>query len=205
MRDRLLSLIESGQSFYQRGWMLGTAGNLSVRVSDKTFLITASGRPKGHLNETDFLELPINGPLPKKINHQKPSAESIIHQTLYQLDPNIGSICHVHSLASNLVTRIHMDEQITLPAIEMIKGIGHWDEKPNVQIMVTQNHHDVGEIALELSRRIGQFKDTPGFLIRDHGITAWGKNTQEARNRCEIFCFLFDWMVQRHQLNLSSR
>jgi methylthioribulose-1-phosphate dehydratase len=41
--------------FYQLGWMLGTAGNLSAKVDDHSFWITASGKSKGKLTEEDFV------------------------------------------------------------------------------------------------------------------------------------------------------
>ena len=43
--------------FYSRGWMAGTAGNLSAICKDEPdcFWITSSGLPKGQLGENDFI------------------------------------------------------------------------------------------------------------------------------------------------------
>jgi len=40
------ALVEIARDFHARGWMAGTAGNLSAREDDEHFWITASGRPK---------------------------------------------------------------------------------------------------------------------------------------------------------------
>jgi len=52
------ALVEIARDFHARGWMAGTAGNLSARADDGHFWITASGKPKGRLEENDFLPSP---------------------------------------------------------------------------------------------------------------------------------------------------
>ncbi|MFM6520946.1 MAG: class II aldolase/adducin family protein, partial [Microcystis panniformis] len=37
MSDPRLSLVAAARRFYQLGWMLGTAGNLSAKVDDHSF------------------------------------------------------------------------------------------------------------------------------------------------------------------------
>ena len=203
MSELRTELIKAATSFYNRGWMLGTAGNLSARISPTEFWVTASGRPKGELSQDDFLVIDIQDPLPKITGPNKSSAETIIHQLLYRHDPSIGAVYHVHTPAANLMTRLHSSDAIRLPAIEMIKGLGFWEPNPLVDVMVTPNYPVVADIADEMIRRLPDFPNVPGFLIQDHGITAWGATPQEAQNRCEIWCYLFDWMVQAHQLGIQ--
>ena len=45
--DLRSDLIAAAKHFYDRGWMVGTAGNLSARLPDGSFWITASGARKG--------------------------------------------------------------------------------------------------------------------------------------------------------------
>ncbi|HLO50395.1 MAG TPA: class II aldolase/adducin family protein, partial [Kamptonema sp.] len=52
-------LIAAATHFYNRGWMVGTAGNLSARLADGSFWITASGRAKGQLTDQDFIRIDI--------------------------------------------------------------------------------------------------------------------------------------------------
>lgn len=81
--DPRLELITTARHFYQQGWMLGTAGNLSVRFPDGSFWITASGKSKGELLPTDFIGIYPDGRVEKSSPELKPSAETAIHQVVY--------------------------------------------------------------------------------------------------------------------------
>ena len=74
------------RQFYRRGWMEGTAGNLSIKEGH-TLYITASGRPKGALSSKDVLTLPMKGDIPSPIGPRRPSAETSIHKAIYSLIP----------------------------------------------------------------------------------------------------------------------
>jgi len=54
-------LADAARLFYERGWMMGTAGNLSLRLADGTFWITASSQQKGRLQQADFLRVAPGG------------------------------------------------------------------------------------------------------------------------------------------------
>ena len=49
----------AGYEFYRRGWVMGTSGNFSAKISDDPLrlCITASGNDRGALDETHFLEI----------------------------------------------------------------------------------------------------------------------------------------------------
>src|SRR6185437_11906387 len=53
----LHTLVDSGRQFYDRRWMWGTAGNLSLRLGSHPLeiAITPSGLNKGHLKKQDLL------------------------------------------------------------------------------------------------------------------------------------------------------
>ena len=59
------TLVRTAREFYEKGWMLGTSGNLSIRVSESPlqFLITASGLDKGSLQASDILLMGENSQL----------------------------------------------------------------------------------------------------------------------------------------------
>ncbi len=56
-------LAEIGRRFDQRGWMLGTSGNLSgvVEREPLRLAITPSGTPKGELSADQILEIDVTG------------------------------------------------------------------------------------------------------------------------------------------------
>lgn len=199
-------LCEAARVFYQRGWMVGTAGNLSARLPDGSFWITASGRPKGNLQSDDFLRLAPDGSvLERPRDGLKPSAESSIHLALYQLFPQSQACYHVHGVEANLVTHFTSGESLPLPPLEMIKGFNIWEENPRVEMLVLPNHADVARIAAEAQARFSEKPPrVPGFLIRDHGLTVWAPGQQEALNFVELFDYIFRYMVAARGLFAAS-
>jgi methylthioribulose-1-phosphate dehydratase len=100
-------LAATARDLYRRGWMAGTAGNLSLRLADGSFWITASGKPKGALGVEDFLRVAAGGAVLARGNPgDLPSAETCIHQAVYSLFPEAAACYHVHTVASNLVPRL---------------------------------------------------------------------------------------------------
>ncbi len=193
-------------SFYQRGWMWGTAGNLSARSPDGGFWITASGCSKGELTPEHFVRMSLAGEVLERPTVQaKPSAETSIHQAVYGHFPDARACYHVHSVPANLVSRLSVASQIQLPAIEMIKGMGIWEAKPQVFLDIFANHAHVPEIAAEMSDR---FQDTPpqipACLIQDHGVTVWGTSPEETRNRIEVMEFIFQYILEAQKIGLKG-
>lgn len=195
------ALVEVARDFHQRGWMSGTGGNLSVRVDDDHFWITASGQPKGRLDENDFLLVRVqDGAI---IEHampgNRPSAETAIHRMIYERFPDARACLHGHSVNGCLVSgrAKRTAKAIRLPAIEMLKGFDIWQQNPKVDLTLFENTLDVKKIALEIGKRL---KKTPPMLsalmVRGHGATVWGHNLQEAYNRFESLEFVLGVAAQ---------
>ncbi len=201
-QDIRLNLIAAAQQFYQLGWMVGTAGNLSVKLPDGSFWITASGKSKGKLREEDFVRINSEGkmiesPLP----HNRPSAETSIHQAIYACFPEANACYHVHSVEANLVSRFGVGDSLPLPPLEMVKGLGIWQENPQVAIPVFQNYLDVSKIAEKISAHFQLSPaDVPALLIRDHGVTVWADSTEKAGNYLEVAEYLFRYIIAARQL-----
>ncbi|MEQ6340653.1 MAG: methylthioribulose 1-phosphate dehydratase [Gammaproteobacteria bacterium] len=196
------ALVEIARDFHARGWMAGTAGNLSIRADDSSFWITASGLPKGRLEETDFLRMRIqDGDVVERLHaNAKPSAECSIHQVVYQHFPDAGACLHVHSVDACLACEdIPSDvQEMPLPPLEMVKGLGIWEQLPSVALPLFDNLLDVARIAVAIDQR---FQVTapriPALMIRGHGITVWGGDAQEAYNRVEIVEFIMSYLARR--------
>lgn len=199
--DPRLELINTACHFYQQNWMVGTAGNLSARLTDDSFWITASGKSKGELTINDFVRVTLEGKILEQVSADvKPSAETIIHQTIYTLFPQAQACYHIHSIEANLVSHYTDGHELPLPAIEMLKGLGVWEEKPQVGMPVFENYLEVPKIAAEISDRFHTTPRIPALLIRDHGITVWANSLVAARNYIELVEYIFRYIVAR-QIN----
>jgi methylthioribulose-1-phosphate dehydratase len=195
------ALAAVARDFHARGWMWGTAGNLSVRdaADPAQCWISASGRSKGHMQARDFLCVDISDGV--LIEHGTPgdraSAEAAIHRAIYTLFPVAGACLHGHSVAATRVALLLPADAATLdlPPIEMLKGIGIREEDPQVQLPLFVNHADVARIAADIRARFSAAPPpVPALLIRGHGITVWGASLSEAYNRFESLEFILSVM-----------
>jgi methylthioribulose-1-phosphate dehydratase len=203
--DPRSKLIDTAQRFYLQGWMVGTAGNLSARLADGSFWITASGRSKGELSDRDFVRVAPDGKVLEPVfTDLKPSAETVIHQTIYALFPEAKACYHVHSIEANLVSRFTTEDSLPLPCLEMLKGLGVREENLQVKMPVFANHSDVAKIAAEIGDR---FRTTPpllpALLLRDHGVTVWATSLETARNYIELVEYIFRYIVAAHQAGVA--
>lgn len=203
------ALATDARGFYLRGWMVGTAGNLSARApGGEGFWITASGRAKGELGDGDFLRVDDSGAvLERAAATDRPSAETAIHAVVYRRVPDAAAVYHVHTVESCLAAELHPGaDHMPLPRLEMIKGLGIWRDDAPARLPLFVNHADVGRIAAALDARLaaGPF-DVAGMLIRDHGITAWGPSTAAARHGIELLEYLLRYRVVAAMLGGRDR
>jgi methylthioribulose-1-phosphate dehydratase len=200
------TLIASAGHFYQLGWMVGTAGNLSARMPDGSFWITASGRNKGQLSIGDFIRIAPDGTVLEQSSADvRPSAETSIHQAIYSLFPDAQACYHVHSIEANLVSRFTDGDTLPLPPLEMLKGLGVWEENPNVAIPVFANHLEVPRIAGDICERFKAASPPMSvLLIRHHGVTVWASSPEGARNYLEVAEYIFRYMVAARNVGIEE-
>ncbi|MDZ8184416.1 MAG: methylthioribulose 1-phosphate dehydratase [Nostoc sp. ChiSLP02] len=195
LADPRLELIATARHFYQQGWMVGTAGNLSVALPDGSFWITTSGRSKGELSLNDFVRI-YPDCKEHSSNNLKPSAETAIHQVLYTLFPEAKACYHIHTVEANLVSRFVAGNSLLLPPLEMLKGLGVYQENPNCVIPIFANHLQVSQIAADIKERFTLTPpQVPALLIRDHGLTVWASSPESALNYIELVEYIFRYMV----------
>ena len=195
MSELLSRLAESGAEYYRRGWMLATAGNLSVRDPEdpSRYFVTASGGHKGKLRaERDFLrfDLGMKNPRPEG---RKSSAETIVHDLIYARFPNVGSIHHVHSPRVTLVSRmVGGGSTWELRDFEYIKALGFWGEGDVVRVPVVVNHHDIPALGRAVDDAAQADARVPAVLVDGHGVYAWGADIDAAQRHIEAIEFLAD-------------
>ena len=94
-------LIATARAMRPSGLNRGTAGNVSVRVTDAAgdgFLITPTGMPYDSLTPEDLPRVAIDDlETPSTTGRRKPSSEWRFHRDLYATRPEIGAVIHAHS------------------------------------------------------------------------------------------------------------
>jgi methylthioribose-1-phosphate isomerase len=167
------------RGLYARGWMPGTAGNISVRTGDTT-VISGSGLSKGELRADDMVTVSIadSGRVSGK---RRPSAETAIHTAIYRAT-GAGAVVHIHPPHATAQS-INAPDVLRFSGYELIKGLG---TSQTIDIPVFANHSDVARIGVDIERHLtGNPGAAPVLFIAGHGVTAWGADLAQARDRAE--------------------
>jgi ribulose-5-phosphate 4-epimerase/fuculose-1-phosphate aldolase len=82
-----------GRSLYERGYTVGTAGNISARLDDG-FLITPTDACLGTLDPARLAKLDAAG---VQISGDRASKTILLHRAIYAADPALGGVVHTHS------------------------------------------------------------------------------------------------------------
>jgi methylthioribulose-1-phosphate dehydratase len=210
------ALLQHAREFHAMGWMWGTSGNLSVKLDERpvTIAISGSGASKGEMAFGDIAVTPAErrAQFPwLGEGRRKPSAETIIHQAIYERLPDSGAVYHVHTVASTALSleaaRLGPKVSIDVHGLEMLKG---WDVpwrggKIAASIPVIPNHERMDVLADGFAKLIKQGLDAPIIVVAGHGITVWGKTPEETRNRIEIAEFIFQTLWEQAKARLTEK
>lgn len=159
--------------------MPGTAGNISVRTGD-TALITGSGLSKGELDADDMVTVNI-ADSQSVSGARRPSAETAIHTAIYRAT-DAEAVVHVHSPHATAQS-VGAPDVLRFGGYELIKGLG---ASHSIDIPVFDNHSDVARIGNDIERHLIENSSAPPVLfIAGHGVTAWGADLEQARDRAE--------------------
>jgi ribulose-5-phosphate 4-epimerase/fuculose-1-phosphate aldolase len=92
-------LVDLAGSLFARGFSVGSAGNISVRLADG-YLITPTNSSLGRLDPERLAKLDA------EFRHRggdKPSKEVFMHRAFYTARPDIGAVVHLHSTMATAV------------------------------------------------------------------------------------------------------
>ncbi len=188
-------LADCGKEFYRRGWVLGTSGNFSAlrQREPLRICITASGNDKGALvGETHFLEIDAHA---KVLSGEgKPSAETQIHLSIYQLKPNAGAVLHTHSVWGTILSDVNFEHgEIEIEGYEMLKGLsGVTTHEHTERLPIVENSQNYGELSQIIERILHDNPRAHGVYLHRHGLYTWGNDVGEAKRHIEIYEFLFE-------------
>jgi methylthioribulose-1-phosphate dehydratase len=185
---------EIGRDFYARGWVLGTSGNFSARLSRKplTVAITASAVSKGALGVDDIL---VIGPRAGIVGRRagRPSAEALLHVTVARVR-GAGAVLHTHSVWSTILSDVHaQDGGMSITGYEMLKGLERVKTHEHAEwVPILENDQDMERLSRVVEATLRRFPSAHAFLLRQHGLYTWGDDLAQARRHVEILEFLLE-------------
>ncbi len=86
-------MVRLAKSLYDRGFSVGSAGNVSARLDDG-LLMTPTNSCLGFLDPDRLSKLDLEG---RHVGGDKPSKEVFLHRAFYETRPATGAVVHLHS------------------------------------------------------------------------------------------------------------
>ena len=152
-------------SLFQRGYSVGSAGNISARIEDG-WLITPTNSCLGTLDPARISKLDANG---NHVAGDKPSKEVFLHRAFYDTRPGTGAVVHLHSTyATALSCLADLDPEDCIPPLTpyVVMRVGR------VKLVPYFKPGDVRGGAL-IEALGGQFS---AVLLANHGPVVSGKD-----------------------------
>lgn len=174
---RAEALCQLCHSLFQRGYAVGGAGNVSVRLEEGGFLVTPTGGSLGRIGPADLARIDASGqPLPGP----KPSKEFAFHRALFECRPDAGAIVHLHSTyltALSCLEDLPQDNALRAFTPYYVMRVGYLPVIPYYR-------PGAPEIARDLAAA-AQVHPVNAFLLASHGVVVLGRDVEDAVNNAE--------------------
>jgi len=164
LRDEL---VEFGHNLRAQGFVVATDGNLSARLDSERIIITPAGIDKAKMQPADMIVVNATGK--KLAGWGRPSSESAMHLTIYNMRPDVGAIIHAHPCTATAFASV---------------GIA-FDEPLCPEVVLTLGSVPLAPYATpgssELSESLKPFiRDHQAILMGNHGVVAFAKDLVRA-------------------------
>jgi len=112
----------------------------------------------------------------------------------FTVDPANGSV-----LAGDMATDAGADH-LAIRDLEMLKGIRGVGNRDVHLLPVIRNTPRESELVDQIQRVLDdpRFRDAFAIVVADHGAYIWGDDVMEAKRHTEVYHFLFEATVARH-------
>lgn len=190
------AIIMAGHRLDAMGLAPATSGNYSHKQEDDTIAVTVSGRHKGRLTSDDIMRIDTQG---RSLEDKLPSAEALLHSTIYQLYPEAKAILHTHSVESVVLSRFIKEDFLRLSDYEMLKAFPFVKSHDIIlDIPIFDNTQNMEILAEAMRKRLESHLRV--FIIRGHGIYVWGQDMTEAERLIEAMEYLLSCEIETIKL-----
>jgi glutamate-1-semialdehyde 2,1-aminomutase len=183
MADAIMSarqaVLESCRSLVEKGYLVGTGGNVSVRVDadnpgDPVVAITPSSRDYRTLAPEDICVVDLAGQV--RAGTSAPSVETSAHLGVYARRPDVNAVIHTHQPYASAFTLIGR----SIPALfdEQVANLGH--EVKLVGYGISGSAEMTEQIVGALHNLCN------AYLIQNHGVVCLGTTLAQAALNVEL-------------------
>lgn len=163
-------LVELAGSLFRRGFSVGSAGNISVRLEDG-FLITPTNSSLGRLEAARISKLDRDF---AHVGGDKPSKEVFMHRAFYTARADAGAVVHLHSTMATAVACLpDVDAENPIPPLTpyFVMRVG--------RRMPIVRYYRPGDAAMEPAIHEAA-RDARAVLLANHGPVVSGKTLTDA-------------------------
>lgn len=168
-------IVKTGLSLFARGYTAGSTGNISVRLSDGSMLMTPTNASLGALDPARLSHLDADC---RHISGDQPTKEAFLHSCMYCQRRDAGAVVHLHSTHSVAVSILaDADPTDVLPPLTAyyVMRVGRLPLIP---------YFAPGDAALALAVK-AQAEMHHALLLANHGPVVAGSDLQTAQYAIE--------------------
>ncbi len=163
-------LVALAASLFARGYSVGSAGNISVKLEDG-YLITPTNSCLGRLDAGRLSKLDRTF---HHIGGDKPSKEVFMHRAFYQARPSASAVVHLHSTMATAVACLRdVNEANPIPPLTpyFVMRVG--------RSMPVVPYYRPGDAAMEPAIKTAA-RDARAVLLANHGPVVSGRSLSDA-------------------------
>ena len=168
-------VVETAQKLTQKGYLMATGGNLSVRIigQDK-IAITPSNYDYMKMVSDDICILDFG--LNAFEGDLKPSVESAMHVGIYQTRPDVNAVVHTHQVYASTLSLI----KAPIPALfdEQVRYLGRTVE------IIPYAPSGTGFLKDTIAKHVRGHNNA--FIMQNHGALCFGQDVERAAHNVEI-------------------
>ncbi len=167
------SICNTATRMLAQGLVVGTWGNISLRLNNSNILITPSALNYEKMEASDLMLIDLEGKVIE--GKHRPSSEMPLHLAIYKARKDVCAIVHTHSTYATALAVA----RVPLPPIveDLMQAVGGGVE------VAPYAHPGSNELAVNCTESLN---DKNAVLLANHGVVGVGKSLEEAYNVCQV-------------------
>lgn len=167
-------IVEVGRELYEKGLLVGTDGNISIRLGEDDILITGSGFCKGKLKEEDITLVSLGGDIKEG---PRPARDIRMHLAVYREKEEAKAVVHAHPPVITGYSMSDMSfERLALPEVMFsLRGIAVTKYATPISV----------EVARGVTDALRRNPIAQCVLLANHGALTYGNDVYDSFYKME--------------------
>ena len=168
-------IVETAQRLTQKGYLMATGGNLSIRISGQNaFAITPSNYDYMKMVPEDICVLDFG--LNMLEGSRKPSVETSMHAGIYQVRPDVNAVVHTHQVYASTLALLN----VSIPALFDEQALFLGRSIP----LIPYAPSGTSMLKNTITRHVRDHNNA--YLMKNHGALCFGYDAERAEHNVEI-------------------